>query len=59
MTTSRAILIAGVLIAAAILVVTRYEFAADFPAVYRFDHLTGAMTICFPQESRCEPLKEK
>jgi hypothetical protein len=41
-----AIVIAGVLIAAAILITLRWEISAATGVVYRLDRWTGAVTVC-------------
>ena len=48
MTTSRAVLIAGVLIAAAIVLTNRYAFVGGGESAWRLDRLTGEVVMCLP-----------
>ena len=59
MTTSRAIIIAGLLIAAAILVTNRYTVVTTdrVPRVYKVDQLTGETVMCTPMGD-CSPTRE-
>ena len=59
MNTGIAILLAGLLVAAAIVATNRYEITATGYSglVYRLDRLTGAIVVC-NHGRECQPISE-